>query len=361
MRFSSAELRAARPIDQMPAGPASLPAAASPANDVAPELTLEQQPATGSGGGPLALTVAAQPEGWSHLSSFEKMGGAMHILRTKFERPVDVARTANASKELRKDLRPEILRRRCRDILAAIMTIEKRDLACNKVDVRTQGAAPVTAAQIANLQATGRHAELEPLLRSLLARDERNQLAHLTLVDILLQGGPERARDLIGAANSASHAFPVAWRFPAAIVRAHLMAGDKESARQKLAAMRAPSTVNKVLANPRDAALLQAEIEGTPQAVEQALLQFPHASEYRDESYALARLFASLGDADNFLCWMEKASQATHAHSGQSCGRTFMDVALSSDVAKHGDQPPWGPVRQAALNIAQEARDQASM
>jgi hypothetical protein len=158
-------------------------------------------------------------------------------------------------------------------------------------------------------------------------------------------------KDVIDAADAALHMFQFGWQFHAAIARAHLMAGDKESARQKLGAM---LRSKELLIHGRDAALLQAEIEGTPQAIEQALLQFPTASECRNEAYAFARLFASRGDADEFLHWMEMAQRAPFSYSDSIC---FMDVALSHDVAKHGDQPPWSLVRQAALNIVQEARE----
>jgi tetratricopeptide (TPR) repeat protein len=335
-------------------GAAPPPDATSLAEDAAaPPLTLEQQPATGSGSRPLALTVAAQPEGWSHLSSFEKMGRAMHILTTKFERPVDVARTANASKELHGQLQPEVLQRRCEDIVAAAMAAERKKLTRYKVDLRAQ---PVFG-MLSKLRDTGRYAELEPLLRKILSGEGRDFPAYSYLVQILLQGGPERAQDVIDAANAALQMYPHEGEFHAAIARAHLMAGDKESARQKLGAM-LRSKDDELLIQRRDAALLHAEIEGTRQAIDQALLQFPTAFLRRDEAYALARFFASRGDADAFLHWMERARETIYSWSDLI---SFMDVALSHDVAKHGDQTPWGPVRQAALLIAQEARDQAPM
>jgi hypothetical protein len=345
-------------------GAAPPPDATSLAEDAAaPPLTLDQQPGPESGPGALPLAVAgdsqpasAQMRPWSHLSSFEKMGRAMHILTTKFERPVDVARTANASKELHKDLQPEVLQRRCEDIVAAAMAAERKKLARYKVDLRAQPA--LSMDMLYKLKVTGRYAELEPLLRTSLSGQEDHFAAHWYLVEILLQGGPERANDVIDAANVARQMFPLERQYHAAIARAHLMAGDEESARQKLGAMLS-SKSNRRATDSRDAALLQAEIEGTPQAIEQVLRQFPTASERRNEAYAFARLFASRGDADEFLHWMETAQRATLYSDSDLI--SFMDVALSHDVAKHGDQSPWSLVRQAALNIAQEARDQASM
>jgi tetratricopeptide (TPR) repeat protein len=344
-------------------GAAPPPDATSLAEDAAaPPLTLDQQPGPESGPGALPLAVAgdsqpasAQMRPWSHLSSFEKMGRAMHILTTKFERPVEVARTANASKILSKDLQPEVLQRRCEDIVAAAMAAERKNLARYKVDLRAQPALSMGLSD--KLKVTGRYAELEPLLRKILSGEGRDFPAYSYLVQILLQGGPERAQDVIDAANAALQMYPHEGEFHAAIARAHLMAGDKESARQKLGAM-LRSKDDELLIQRRDAALLHAEIEGTRQAIDQALLQFPTAFLRRDEAYALARFFASRGDADAFLHWMERARETIYSWSDLI---SFMDVALSHDVAKHGDQTPWGPVRQAALLIAQEARDQAPM
>jgi hypothetical protein len=337
------------------------PEATPPAEDAAPPLTLVQQPGPESGPGALPLAEAgdsqpasAQATPWSHLSSFEKMGRAMHILTTKFERPVDVARTANASKILSKDLQPEVLQRRCEDIVAAAMAAERKNLARNKVNLRAQPALSIDI--FYKLRVTGRYAELEPLLRTFLSGQEGPFAAHCYLVDILLRGGPERANDVIDAAHAALRRFPHDWEFHAAIARAHLMAGDKESAGQKLDEMLSSKSE---ATHPLDVALLQVEIEGTPQAIEHALLQFPTAFLRRNEAYAFARLFASQGDADGFLHWMETAQRATlYSWSDQI---SFMDVALSHDVAKNGDQLPWGPVRQAALLIAQEASNQAPM
>jgi hypothetical protein len=341
------------------------PEATPPAEDAAPPLTLVQQPGPESGRGTLPLAVAgdsqpasAQMRPWSHLSRVEQMDRALLVMTTKYQKSGEVARTANASPNLHTKLQPEVLQRRredmerrCEDIVAAVMTAEMTKLARYKVDLRV----PLFV-NLFCLKVTGRYAELEPLLRKFLSGEGEDWATHWDLVEILLQGGPERAQDVIDAAHVALQKFPPHWEFHAAIARAHLMAGDKESARQKLGAMLS-SKYTELPINPLDAALLNAEIEGTPQAIEQAILQFPNASENRYQAHALARLFASLGDADGFLHWMETARRATiHSFSDVI---SFMDVALSPGVAKHGDQPPWGPVRQAALLIAQEAREPA--
>jgi hypothetical protein len=162
------------------------PEATPPAGDAAPPLTLDQQRGPESGRGTLPLAVAgdsqpasAQMTPWAHLSRVEQMDRALLLITTKYQKSGEVAQTANASKDLHTKLQPEVLQRRrkdmqrrCADIVAAV----RKNLAGNKVDLRAQ---PALGMQLFDkLKVTGRYAELEPLLRTILLDQEDHFAVH---------------------------------------------------------------------------------------------------------------------------------------------------------------------------------------
>jgi len=277
-------------------------------------------------------------------SALERMTLALHVLTTKFEKPSDVAHTAEASKTLHELLAPEVDKRGMEVRFDALLVAwtDKVNLARAGVEARLKQGWSCGALQ--NLINIGQYEVVQDALTAWLPQNASNLMLFGLQAKLFL--GTGEADKAIALAKS-SFCWPDDY-CRTIVIRAEIQNGAMGRAREQLDKCGFVDAV--------DRALFTAAIEGVPacstlplpptatQALQTACTRidgFPHHAGRASE---LVALYAVLGDTPNTLLWMEKAVAAEYDHQ--------LATVLNSPGVRRALGPEWRPLQERASELA---------